>query len=116
MARTSVNVNNEVFLAKYLEFQSKGSSFEDLGVELKLAPLSCYQRMNKLSKELSVQGVELPRMPLKVAQKVSVDKLVEIFNKHTKNYANNVVETQDTNTVKQDTDALNVDSMNYVDA
>ena len=101
MARTSVNVNDELFLSKYLEFQSRGLSFDDLSSELNLKSLSLYQRMNKLSKELSAQGIEIPKMPLKSSKKgkVSVDKLVEIFNSHVKNFTNNSVNDTETNAV-----------------
>lgn len=133
MARTKVSVNNEDFLKAYLDFQSDGKSYDDLSAKLNLAPLSLYQRFQKLSKEMSAQGVELPKMHLKSSKKgkVSVDRLVEVFNKHIKNYANNVaenvaqniVETQDINTVKQEVVGSSVavkkknsSEMEYVDA
>lgn len=92
--RTKVNVSNEVFLAKYLEYQNKGLSFTDLSEELHLAPLSLYQRMNKLSKELSAKGVEIPKMPMKTGRKgkTNIDTLVGIVNSYTKNTVNSNVE------------------------
>lgn len=108
--RTKVNVNDETFLAKYLEFQGKGLSFTDLSVELKLAPLSLYQRMNKLSKSLSAKGVEIPRMPMKAKQKANIDVLVNIVNSYAKN---TVKDVEDPVVVVK---KKNSSEMEYVDA
>ena len=82
MARKKNSISSADFLKAYLAACAAEKTFEDLAVEVQLTPNSCYQKVQKLGKELAAENVTLPKMRLKPKKVSSLKDLADIVKAH----------------------------------
>ena len=75
---TKIRLSDADFLKSYLQLQSEGKTFQDLAVTSEMVPQSAYQRLNKLSKLLAKENVELPKMALRPKKAMDIKALKSI--------------------------------------
>lgn len=75
--KNKVTVDSRVFLDSCIEYHKAGKTIKDIAGHFNMSEQGCYQKYNKISKDLKAKGVDLPRIPLKPSGRDSVDSLAE---------------------------------------
>lgn len=91
MSETRKSVDSETLLSVYVELYNKGlqedgtstSTFTDVALALDMTVENVYQRVLKIRKDLTAQGVTIPLMkrsndPRKAVKRVSLTNLLSI--------------------------------------
>ena len=91
MSETRKSVDSETLLSTYVELYNKGlqedgtstSTFTDVALALDMTVENVYQRVLKIRKDLTAQGVTIPLMkrsndPRKTVKRVSLTNLLSI--------------------------------------
>lgn len=78
MARKKNSISSANFLKAYMAACEAEKTYKDFAIEVQLMPNSCYQKVQKLSKDLAGEGVTLPKMRLKPKATSSLKELAAI--------------------------------------